>query len=381
MDFNETKLRFGDVAMQLQAALASKDVSIQVVASEQGGCFTKVTAKMSSGDIKWLCENKVTILKGIGSDSLRVVELGDGTVSIEVGLPCGRRELLSYHDVMFDVFHGFDKAGREDMSLPIIFGKMPGGEIVTRGLTRLPHLLIGGLPGSGKSVFLNSFICSFVQNNSSEQVGFVLMDSEMLEFGWYAKLPHLYSPIVHEPEQGVMMMKYVEGEMDRRLASFREKGYRNIADFNSTNEGKRLPYLVVVVDEPPNFIAGSDGAFESAASRIVAIGKIAGVHLVITTSRPGAKIVSDGLKADIPARLAFRVWQEWDSRMLLDEDGAEALLGQGDALFKDGKGTVVRLQAPFIRDEAVARIVDSAIVRYSGRRFVDVVPMRKRVAE
>lgn len=113
----------------------------------------------------------------------------------------------------------------------------------------------------------------------------------------------------------------------------------------------------------------------------VAIGKTAGVHLVITTSRPGAKIVSDGLKAEIPARLAFRVWQEGDSRMLLDEDGAEALLGQGDALFKDGKGTVVRLQAPFIRDEAVARIVDSAIVRYSGRWFADVVPMRKRVAE
>ena len=92
MDFNETKLRFSDVAMELQAALASKDVSVQVVASEQGGCFTKVTAKMSSGDIKWLCENKVTILKGIGSDSLRVVELGDGTVSIEVGLPFGRRK-------------------------------------------------------------------------------------------------------------------------------------------------------------------------------------------------------------------------------------------------------------------------------------------------
>lgn len=378
---NETRQRFGDVSTKLQAALALKDVFIQVVSSEQSGRFTKVTAKMSPSDIKWLIENKFTIPKEIGSDSIRVVESDDGVVSIEVGLPFERWKDLSYHDVMFDVFYGSGKAETEDMSLPVIFGKMSNGEIVTRDLARLPHLLIGGLTGSGKSVFLNSLICSLVQNHSPEQVRFVLMDPKRVEFGIYAKLPHLYSSIVHEPEQGVSTLKDVEAEMDRRLDFYRRldffrlKGWRNIADFYRANAEARMPYLVVVVDELSDFIVGSDGAFESTASRIAAIGRSAGVHLVIATSRPDAKIASGSLKANIPGRLAFRVCQKVDSRTLLDEYGAEDLLGRGDALLKDCKGVVVRLQVPYIRDEAITRIVESAMVRYPGRQIaVGVTP-------
>lgn len=367
--FNETRQRFGDVATNLQAVLALKDVFIQVVSSEQSGRFTKVTAKMSRSDIKWLIENKFTIPKEIGSDSIRVVESDDGLVSIEVGLPFERWKDLSYHDVMFDVFYGSGKTETEDMSLPVIFGKMSNGEIVTRDLARLPHLLMGGLSGSGKSVFLNSLICSLVQTHSPEQLRFVLMDPKRVEFGIYAKLPHLYSPIAHEPEQAVTILKHVESEMDMRLALFGEKGCRNIADFNNANEVTRLPYLVVVVDELSDFIDGSEGAFKSTATRIAAIGRSAGVHLVMATSRPDARIASGSLKANIPGRLAFRVCQKVDSRTLLDEYGAEDLLGRGDVLLTDCKGEVVRLQVPYIRDEAVKRIVESAIMRYPGRQI------------
>lgn len=372
---NETRQRFGDVATKLQAALALKDVFIRVVSSEQSGRFTKVIAKMSPSDVKWLNENKLMISKEIGSDSIRVVESDDGVVSIEVGLLFERWKDLSYHDVMVDVFYGSGKTETEDMSLPVMFGKMSNGEIVTRDLARLPHLLMGGQTGAGKSVFLHSLICSLVQNHSPEQVRFVLMDPKRVEFGIYAKLPHMYSPIAHELEQAVTILKHVESEMDRRLALFGEKGCRNIADFNSANEVTRLPYLIVVVDELSDFIVGSDGAFESTASRIAAIGRSAGVHLVIATSRPDAKIASGSLKANIPGRLAFRVCQKVDSRTLLDEYGAEDLLGRGDALLKDCKGAVVRLQVPYIRDEAITRIVESAMVRYPGRQIaVGVTP-------
>ncbi len=371
--FNETRQRFGDVATKLQAALALRDVFIQVVSSEQSGRFTKVTAKMSPSDIKWLIENKITIPKEIGSDSIRVVESDDGVVSIEVGLPFERWKDLSYHDVMFDVFYGSGKTETEDMSLPVIFGKMSNGEIVTRDLARLPHLLIGGLTGSGKSVFLNSLICSLVQNHSPEQVRFVLMDPKRVELGIYAKLPHLYSPIVNEPEQGVSTLKDVEAEMDRRLEWFSLKGCRSIADFYRANADARMPYLIVVIDELSDFIGGSDGAFEYTASRIAAIGRSAGVHLVMATSRPDAKIASGSLKANIPGRLAFRVCQKVDSRTVLEEYGAEELLGRGDALLKDSKGAVVRLQVPYIRDEAITRIVDAAIARYPGRQFADEI--------
>ena len=361
---NETRQRFGDVTTKLQAALALKDVFIQVVSSERSGRFTKVIAKMSPSDVKWLNENKLMISKEIGSDSIRVVESDDGVVSIEVGLPFERWKDLSYHDVMFDVFYGSGKTETEDMSLPVIFGKMSNGEIVTRDLARMPHLLIGGLTGAGQSVFLYSLICSIVQNNSPEHVRFVLMDHKRVEFEVYEKLPHLYLPIVHELEEGVMTLKLVEVEMDRRLALFDEKGYRNIAHFNKASAGVRLPYIIVAVDELADFVIGSEGSFESTASRIAAIGRSAGVHLVMATSRPGADIVSDSLKAHIPGRLAFRVSRKIDSQMLLDEYGAEELLGRGDALLKDSNGELVRLQVPYIRDEAVKRIVESAIVRY-----------------
>lgn len=169
------------------------------------------------------------------------------------------------------------------------------------------------------------------------------MDPKRVEFGIYAKLPHLYSPIAHEPEQAVTILKHVESEMDMRLALFGEKGCRNIADFKKTDEGASLPYLVVVVDELSDFMFGTVGVFESTASRIAAIGRSAGVHLVIATSRPDAKVASCSLKANILGRIAFRVCQQVDSMTLLDEYGAEELLGGGDALLKDHKGAIVRL--------------------------------------
>lgn len=257
-------------------------------------------------------------------------------------------------------------ATTKDMLLPVIFGKMSNGEIVTRDLARLPHLLIGGLAGSGKSLFLHSLICSLVQNRSPEQVRFVLMDPKRVEFGAYAKLPHLYSPIVHEPEQGVSTLKDVEAEMDKRLDFFRLKGCRSIADFYKANAEARMPYLIVVVDELSDFMVGSDGAFESTASRIAAMGRSAGVHLVIATSRPDARIASGSLKANIPGRLAFRVCQKVDSRTLLDKYGAEKLIGRGDALLKDADGMTSRLQTPYISDNAIKQVVDRDLCRPGG---------------
>lgn len=250
----------------------------------------------------------------------------------------------------------------KDMDLPIVFGMTSNGEIVIRDLVRLPHLLIGGLAGFGKSVFLNSLICSFVQNNPPEYIRFVLMDPKGVEFGAYAKLPHLYSPVVNRPEQCMTMLRYVEAEVDRRVAMFGEKDVRDISDFKK--------YLVVVVDAFSDYIIELDDEFVSTLSRIAARGGAVGVHLVLSTSRLDAKNVTDELKANIPGRLALRVCQKVDSRALLGEYGAEELFMRGDALFKDGNRKVVQLQTPYIYDEAVTRIVDSAIAQYPEREFI-----------
>lgn len=263
-----------------------------------------------------------------------------------------------------------DKAENEGMSLPVIFGVTPNEDVIAHDLARMPHLLIGGQTGSGKSVLLHYLICSLVQLRSPEQVRFVLMDSKRVEFNGYLKLPHLYSPVVHESEQGIAMLKQIEAEMDRRLALFAEKGFCDITAFKKGEEGANLPYLIVVVDELADFIVESDGTFETAATRIAAIGGAAGIHLVMATCRPDAKVLSSGLRANIPWRIAFKVYQQNDSKMLLDEVGAEELLGLGDALVKDCNGAIIRLQTPSIRDDEIARIVDSAIARYPGLQIV-----------
>ena len=171
----------------------------------------------------------------------------------------------------------------KDMNLPIVFGKTSNGEIVIRDLVRLPHLLIGGLTGFGKSVFLNSIICSLVQNKQPEHLRFVLMDPKGVEFGAYAKLPHLYSPVVNKPEQCMTMLRYVETEVERRVAMFGEKDVRDISDFRK--------HLIVVVDEFSDYILELDDEFVSTLSRIAAIGGAVGVHLVLSTSRLDAKNV------------------------------------------------------------------------------------------
>ena len=191
------------------------------------------------------------------------------------------------------------------------------------------------------------------------------MDPKRVEFGVYAKLPHLYSPIVHESEQVATMLKHVESEMDRRLDFFRLKGCRSIADFYKANAEARMPYLIVAIDEFSDFIVGSDGTFESTASRIAAMGRSAGIHLVMATSRPDVKVVTGALKANIPGRLSFKVVSKADSRTLLGEAGAEELSGRGSALLKTSNGAIVHVRVPLIRDDEIREIVDSVLARYS----------------
>ena len=256
------------------------------------------------------------------------------------------------------------------MSLPVTVGTMPNGEIITHDFARMPHLLVGGVSGSGKSAFLHSLVCSLVQNHSPEQLRFVLMVPKCVEFGCYERLPHLYSPIVKEREQCVKMLECLETEINHRIEWFELKGYSNFSDFKQSNKDAKMPYLIVVIDEFSDLIVGADDAFESAVSRIAEMGRSAGVHIVMATSRFEAIDTFPNLKANVPGRLVFRVCQQIDSMAFLDECGTEELVGRGEALFKDCKGAIVRLRASSIRDETISRIVDSAIVRYPERHFL-----------
>ena len=166
------------------------------------------------------------------------------------------------------------------------------------------------------------------------------------------------------------MLECIETEINHRIEWFGHKGYRNFSDFKQSNKDAKMPHLIVVIDEFSDLIFGSDGAFESTVNRIAKMGRSAGVHIVMATSRFEAIDTFPNLKANVPGRLVFRVCQQIGSMALLDECGAEELVGRGEALLKDGKGAIVRLKVPFIRDEAISRIVDSTIVRYPERHFL-----------
>jgi S-DNA-T family DNA segregation ATPase FtsK/SpoIIIE len=254
----------------------------------------------------------------------------------------------------------------KNLGLTVVVGRDEQGRDVAVDLTTLPHLLIGGATGQGKSVFLHSLICSLVQDHSPKEVEFVLMDPKRVEFSGYAKLQHLHAHIVYDPEQGTAMMKHIESVMDGRFSLFAEKGCGNITEYNNVTEGDGLPHTIVVVDEFSDFMCNDDcGVFESTVSRIAALGRTAGIHLVMATSRPTAKVVTGALKANIPGRLSFRAATKVDSLTLLGEAGAEALSRPGSALLKTSNGAVIQVQVPLIRDAEIKEVVGSVLARYS----------------
>ena len=258
------------------------------------------------------------------------------------------------------------KAEKDNMVLPIGFGKDTNGRDVVRDLAKLPHLLIGGMTGSGKSVFLHSLICSLAESHSPKEVQFLLIDPKMVEFMVYERLPHLLEPVQHDTDKAIAAVQSVEAEMDKRLTIFHENSVRDIASYNDSAVGEKMPRIIIVVDEVSDMIIGMEGEpnneFVSTASRIGARGRAAGIHLVMATSRTDSIVLSEPMKASIPARLAFKLYEEECSQAILDAEGAEKLRDSGDALLRDSVSPI-RVHVPLISDADVSKIVDSVCRR------------------
>ena len=252
------------------------------------------------------------------------------------------------------------------MAMPIRFGKDTNGRDVVRDLAKLPHLLIGGMTGSGKSVFLHSLICSLAESHSPKEVQFLLIDPKMVEFMVYERLPHLLEPVQHDTDKAIAAVQSVEAEMDKRLTIFHENSVRDIASYNESAAVEKLPSIIIVVDEVADMIIGMEGepnnAFVSTASRIGERGRAAGIHLVMATSRTDSIVLSEPMKASIPARLAFKLYGEECSQAILDAEGTEKLRDSGDALLRDSVSPI-RVHVPLISDADVSKIVESVCWR------------------
>jgi len=312
------------------------------------------------------------------------VSVVPGRNAIGIELPNARRETVYLRDLLASA--EYDK---KSQTLPLALGETIGGEPYIADLAKMPHLLIAGTTGSGKSVGVNAMILSILYRLPPEQCRFIMIDPKMLELSVYDGIPHLLAPVVTDPKKAVVALKWTVKEMEDRYRRMSKIGVRNVAGYNERalealakgehfvrtvqtgfDEQNRpvyeeeklrpepMPYLVVVIDEVADLmlVAGKD--IEGAVQRLAQMARAAGIHLIMATQRPSVDVITGTIKANFPTRISFQVTSKIDSRTIMGEQGAEQLLGQGDMLYMAGGGRVTRLHGPFVSDgevEAVAR--------------------------
>ena len=277
---------------------------------------------------------------------------GKGTVGVEV--PNILRTTVYLRDLLESNEWRNHKGG-----IPIMLGRDVSGHPIIGDLTQMPHLLIAGASGSGKSVCVNAILASLLYRHTPADLRLILIDPKMVEMQHYKNLPHLLAPVVTESKKVPLALGWVIREMEKRFQIFAQAGVRNIPAFNSqTQQSTKLPFIVVIVDELAGLMVTVGKDVEMAIARLTALGRAAGIHIVVATHRPSVNVVTGVIKANIPARIAFQVASMQDSRVILDSPGAEKLLGKGDMLYEPGSGRGVRAQGVLVLDKEINRIVD-----------------------
>lgn len=289
--------------------------------------------------------------------SVRIIAPIPGKAAVGIEIPNNEREMVSLRDIVGG------KGFREHPSpLSLALGKDIEGRPVIADLTKMPHLLIAGSTGAGKSVSLNAMILSILYKATPKMVRFVMIDPKRLELSIYNPIPHLLLPVVTEAKKATPILRGVLNEMEERYQKMAELGVRNIDQFNR-QAGRmaleRLPYIVVVIDEMADLMMTAKKDFEDAVIRLAQMARAAGIHLIVATQRPSVDVITGLIKANFPARIAFQVPSRTDSRTILDTTGAERLLGEGDMLFlPPGTSRVQRVHGAFVSEAEIKRVVD-----------------------
>ena len=346
---------------------AEFDVHGQVTQINPGPVVTTFELKPEAG-IKY---SKITNLTddlclALKAESILVERMpGKSTVGIQV--PNREREIIWLREnVESSEFIG----GKSKLTLAL--GKDINGRIVTADLAGMPHLLIAGSTGAGKSVAINAMIMSILYKATPDQVRLILVDPKRLELGNYEGVPHLFTPIITEPKLAANALRNAVREMERRLKLLAAKGVRNIDQYNKLfdqggtpslfdedSEDKPIPYIVIIIDELADLMMLDSGNVEESITRLAQMARAVGIHLVLATQRPSVDVITGLIKANFPARISFRVATKIDSRTILDSNGSEALLGRGDMLYlPSGSSRLVRLHAPYVTESEISAVVE-----------------------
>ena len=292
------------------------------------------------------------IARNTSSESARISTIpGSSTIGIE--LPNNGRENVYLREILDN--SDFKK---KEIKLPIALGKSISGIPIVGDLSSMPHLLIAGTTGSGKSVCINTIILSLLYRHTPEKCKFILIDPKMLELSTYEGIPHLLCPVITEAKKAASVLGWVVKEMESRYRLMTKEGVRNIDSYNAKHK-LPMPYIVVVVDEMSDLMLVAGKEIENYIQKLSQMARAAGIHIIMATQRPSVDVITGTIKANFPTRISFQVTSKIDSRTILGEQGAEQLLGKGDMLFMSSANRIVRIHAPFVSDTEIEKINNS----------------------
>lgn len=285
--------------------------------------------------------------------SVRISAL-PGKAALGIEIPNRNRETVSLREIIAS-----ETFKRSSSKLTLALGKDIFGAPVVADLSRMPHLLVAGSTGSGKSVFLNTMITSLIYKSSPDEVKMLMIDPKLLELSSYDGIPHLISPVITNPKEAAEMLRKMVYEMERRYRLIAQKGVRNVESFNAEAEpDERIPYIVIFIDELADLMFASASRVEDSIARLAQMARASGMHLVLATQRPSVDVITGVIKANFPARVAFHVTSRIDSRTILDAQGAEQLLGKGDMLFMLPGKPMVRVHGALVTEGEVRSVAE-----------------------
>lgn len=363
----------------LEETLGDFGLEVRVVKIEQGPVITRYELEPAPGlkisKISGLSDNISLAMK---AQSVRIVAPipGKGTVGVEV--PNSKSTMVYLREVL----ESKEYQDASDDKLTMALGKDISGHPVLADLSDMPHLLIAGATGSGKTVCVNSIIASMLFNASPDELKFLMVDPKMVELSIYNKIPHLLAPVVTDAKKVSAALGWIVEEMENRYKLFADTGSRNIAIYNKKMVQKKtdkIPYIVVIIDELADLMVVSQQEIENAITRLAQLSRAVGIHIILATQRPSVDVITGVIKANFPARISFKVASKVDSRTVLDINGADKLLGKGDMLFiEPGASKPVRAQGSLVSDEEIERIVNYVKDQREPEYDIDITKQQKK---
>jgi len=359
-------------ASALEKLLSEFNVNARVVAADTGPVVTMFELELAAGvKVSQISALANDMARALGVGAVRVVAPLPGKHTIGIEVPNSQKEKVRIRSMMEQAADAPEK-----MHIPLYLGKDSAGDALVSDLTKMPHLLIAGTTGSGKSICINSIITGILLTKRPDEVKMILIDPKMVEMTAFNTIPHLMCPIVTETKMAVQILEWATVKMDERYALLAEAKVKNVAEYNklgaeeiakrfnpSSEEEdakipKKVPYVVIVIDELADLMMTAPKEIEAYIVRLAQKSRAVGIHIILATQRPQATVVTGLIKSNMPTRVGFRVAARMDSRIILDQNGAETLLGEGDMLFlKPGTSDLVRAQGTFIDDGEIKRIV------------------------